>query len=227
MIMPVFGAKNVKSEDVNQEGGVRGGARRYMNGVSVTAALLLFIAAIPFIDRGPRPAAVALLVLAMLALFSIKIANQWEKAVVLRFGKFRALRGPGLFGPLRERVDEVLDRDPQRFSIGDETVHEILQGLALLARLRAGARGNERPRALLRLHDPPDLHLAIGLGDGVEIHREVDRELANRRELRPRLQAPVADGEQDLIDDLPVERHSRRRVQAEEMLCRCHRLLVQ
>ena len=30
-------------------------------------------------------------------LFALKIANQWEKAVVLRFGEFRGLRGPGLF----------------------------------------------------------------------------------------------------------------------------------
>jgi len=30
-------------------------------------------------------------------LFALKIANQWEKAIVLRFGKFRGLRGPGAF----------------------------------------------------------------------------------------------------------------------------------
>ena len=30
-------------------------------------------------------------------LFAFKIANQWEKAVVLRFGKYRGLRGPGAF----------------------------------------------------------------------------------------------------------------------------------
>jgi regulator of protease activity HflC (stomatin/prohibitin superfamily) len=30
-------------------------------------------------------------------LFAIKIASQWEKAVVLRVGKFRGLYGPGLF----------------------------------------------------------------------------------------------------------------------------------
>lgn len=30
-------------------------------------------------------------------LFSLKIANQWEKAIVLRFGKFDRLAGPGLF----------------------------------------------------------------------------------------------------------------------------------
>ena len=30
-------------------------------------------------------------------LFAVKVANQWEKAVVLRFGKFLGLYGPGLF----------------------------------------------------------------------------------------------------------------------------------
>ena len=30
-------------------------------------------------------------------LFALKVAQQWEKAVVLRLGKFRSLRGPGLF----------------------------------------------------------------------------------------------------------------------------------
>jgi hypothetical protein len=30
-------------------------------------------------------------------LFSLKVAKQWEKAVVLRLGKFRGLRGPGMF----------------------------------------------------------------------------------------------------------------------------------
>ena len=31
-------------------------------------------------------------------LFSIKVVDQWEKVAVLRFGKYRGLRGPGLFG---------------------------------------------------------------------------------------------------------------------------------
>jgi regulator of protease activity HflC (stomatin/prohibitin superfamily) len=35
--------------------------------------------------------------LAALVALSIKIADQWEKVVVLRLGKFRALKGPGLF----------------------------------------------------------------------------------------------------------------------------------
>jgi regulator of protease activity HflC (stomatin/prohibitin superfamily) len=36
-------------------------------------------------------------VIAIFVSLSIKIADQWDKAVVLRLGKFRSLKGPGLF----------------------------------------------------------------------------------------------------------------------------------
>ncbi|MGA8169855.1 MAG: slipin family protein [Methylocystis sp.] len=36
-------------------------------------------------------------ILAMLVAYSIKIADQWERIVVLRLGRFHALKGPGLF----------------------------------------------------------------------------------------------------------------------------------
>jgi regulator of protease activity HflC (stomatin/prohibitin superfamily) len=44
-------------------------------------------------------------------LFALKIANQWEKAVVLRFGKFRGLYGPGLFWviPVVDSVSSWID----------------------------------------------------------------------------------------------------------------------
>ena len=41
--------------------------------------------------------AVGALTLATIASRAINVADQWEKAVVLRLGKFRALNGPGLF----------------------------------------------------------------------------------------------------------------------------------
>ncbi len=41
--------------------------------------------------------AVAALVIALFVSLSIKVADQWERVVVLRLGKFRALKGPGLF----------------------------------------------------------------------------------------------------------------------------------
>jgi regulator of protease activity HflC (stomatin/prohibitin superfamily) len=38
-----------------------------------------------------------LMLLATYLLFAIKVARQWEKAVILRLGKFHSLKGPGLF----------------------------------------------------------------------------------------------------------------------------------
>jgi regulator of protease activity HflC (stomatin/prohibitin superfamily) len=38
-----------------------------------------------------------LMVVGAYILFALKVAQQWEKAVVLRMGKFHALRGPGMF----------------------------------------------------------------------------------------------------------------------------------
>lgn len=35
--------------------------------------------------------------IALYFLFALKVANQWEKAIVLRFGKFQGLKGPGTF----------------------------------------------------------------------------------------------------------------------------------
>ncbi len=44
-------------------------------------------------------------------LFALKVADQWEKAVVLRLGRFVGLRGPGLFWviPIVDRVPSWID----------------------------------------------------------------------------------------------------------------------
>jgi len=44
-------------------------------------------------------------------LMSLKVAQQWEKAVVLRLGKFRGLRGPGVFWviPILDAVSNWID----------------------------------------------------------------------------------------------------------------------
>jgi regulator of protease activity HflC (stomatin/prohibitin superfamily) len=55
---------------------------------------------------------IAFLVIALLAAMSPRIAQQWEKAVVLRLGKFVGLRGPGLFWvvPLIDSVSMYIDQ---------------------------------------------------------------------------------------------------------------------
>lgn len=46
-----------------------------------------------------------------LFLFSLKVASQWEKAIILRLGKFSGLRGPGIFWitPLIDTVPAWID----------------------------------------------------------------------------------------------------------------------
>jgi hypothetical protein len=46
---------------------------------------------------GSRTALVIGALVGLYFLFSIRIADQWEKVAVLRFGRFTGLRGPGLF----------------------------------------------------------------------------------------------------------------------------------
>lgn len=71
------------------------------NAPATVLSVLLFLAGLMIGGgvRGPYAYTIAaLLVLSALLLpLSLLIAKQWEKAVVLRFGKLHAIRGPGLF----------------------------------------------------------------------------------------------------------------------------------
>ncbi|OPY40604.1 MAG: FtsH protease regulator HflK [Methanoregulaceae archaeon PtaU1.Bin222] len=55
--------------------------------------------------------ALAMLVVALIVAAAIQLANQWEKAVVLRLGKYKGLYGPGVFviTPLAETVAYWID----------------------------------------------------------------------------------------------------------------------
>ncbi len=57
------------------------------------------------------PIVVITIFLAACLLFSLKVANQWERAIVLRLGKFCHLKGPGIFFviPIVESVARIVD----------------------------------------------------------------------------------------------------------------------
>ncbi|HET7617266.1 MAG TPA: slipin family protein [Vicinamibacterales bacterium] len=57
-------------------------------------------------------ALVAPIVIGLVAMQSPQIASQWERAVVLRFGRFAGLRGPGLFWivPFADTVSSWIDQ---------------------------------------------------------------------------------------------------------------------
>jgi regulator of protease activity HflC (stomatin/prohibitin superfamily) len=54
---------------------------------------------------------VVMTLLGVYFLFALKVASQWEKAVILRLGKFHALRGPGLFWivPIIDSIPSWID----------------------------------------------------------------------------------------------------------------------
>ena len=58
-------------------------------------------------------------------LFALKVAAQWERAVVLRFGRFVGLKGPGLFVlvPVVEEISQLVD---QRVRVTDVSAESAL-----------------------------------------------------------------------------------------------------
>ncbi|HTO61830.1 MAG TPA: slipin family protein [Bradyrhizobium sp.] len=94
----------------------------------VLAALLLAVAAYLVWQayeggtRGGYWIAGGLAVLAFLITQSLMVANQWERAVVLRLGKLTAIRGPGMFAivPFIDNVSTWLDQRIQTTEINAE-----------------------------------------------------------------------------------------------------------
>jgi hypothetical protein len=58
-------------------------------------------------------------------LVAIKVADQWEKAAVLRLGRYKGLRGPGLFFviPVIDRISDYVD---QRIRVTDVSAESSL-----------------------------------------------------------------------------------------------------
>jgi regulator of protease activity HflC (stomatin/prohibitin superfamily) len=58
------------------------------------------------------PLLVAFVIISLLTGSSIKIADQWEKAVVLRMGRYSGLKGPGLFFiiPIMDQISSFIDQ---------------------------------------------------------------------------------------------------------------------
>jgi regulator of protease activity HflC (stomatin/prohibitin superfamily) len=61
---------------------------------------------------GSRAPLVAGALVGLYFLFSIRVADQWEKVAVLRFGRFLGLRGPGLFHmiPVVDKLSRYVDQ---------------------------------------------------------------------------------------------------------------------
>jgi regulator of protease activity HflC (stomatin/prohibitin superfamily) len=103
-------------------------SRKYAESIKLPSAemnLPAFLAAILVLAAGfvvnylvvgkwdePNPLVAGVtLFLAVYTLFSLKIANQWDRAVILRLGRFHRLKGPGLFFivPIIESIVQTVD----------------------------------------------------------------------------------------------------------------------
>jgi regulator of protease activity HflC (stomatin/prohibitin superfamily) len=91
-------------------------AAGFVGGAGLAAAL--FLAGI-----APPLAAMAGAALWVLLAASIKYTDQWEKAVVLRLGGYRGLRGPGYFTivPIIDRVAYIIDQRIRTTAFGAES----------------------------------------------------------------------------------------------------------
>lgn len=105
----------------NDSGRTSTSVQRQANGVSLTLFLLWLALGVVFaivatnvLGQSDGVAGAGVVVFTLIGtyfLFALKVANQWEKAVVLRFGRFRGLYGPGLFWvvPIMDTVSSWID----------------------------------------------------------------------------------------------------------------------
>jgi len=120
-MMPVIAAKSKRQASREQDRpeqrsvvqvripGVAWAAWVILMVVSALVGIGLGTSGVPSLTLGLVVTAVNLL--GLWVLFALKVADQWEKGVMLRLGRFTGLRGPGLFWifPVVDRVSSWID----------------------------------------------------------------------------------------------------------------------
>jgi regulator of protease activity HflC (stomatin/prohibitin superfamily) len=98
----------------------------YINPVSLGVCVLFAVAGVALTSwlQTPVPVAVGAFI-GVYFLFAIKVAKQWQKTAVLRLGKYRGLRGPGIFMiiPLIDSASRYVD---QRVRVTDVNAEATL-----------------------------------------------------------------------------------------------------
>ncbi|GEM_PF-1635944 len=102
-----------------------GSSTRYMSTIRISAiggflfAVIIFLAVFGkvWMDRKyvfesiSVPYLVMMILVAIYILLAVQVASQWEKAVILRLGKYLSLKGPGMFWiiPIVDNVANWID----------------------------------------------------------------------------------------------------------------------
>src|SRR4030066_1308379 len=134
-MMPVFAAKSKKQitreQDKSEQRtmvqvrvpGVAWAAWIILMVISALVGIGLGTSGVPSLTLGL--VVTALNLLGLWVLFALKVADQWEKGVMLRFGRFTNLRGPGLFWILPV-VDRVSSRTHHRGTVTSFSAEKTL-----------------------------------------------------------------------------------------------------
>ena len=98
----------------------------HMNPVSALI-FIVFVggAALSFVARMPIGITILLALIGIFLGYSVKMAQQWEKAVILRLGKLHAVKGPGLF-ILVPIIDQVTTWIDQRIRTSEFSAEQAL-----------------------------------------------------------------------------------------------------
>jgi regulator of protease activity HflC (stomatin/prohibitin superfamily) len=82
-----------------------------MNPITLVAALALILPGVLIFQFVNPPLGIVLVVAGVLVLLSLKVANTWQKFVVLRAGNLQGVKGPGLFWilPVLDNIVAVID----------------------------------------------------------------------------------------------------------------------
>ncbi len=121
-----MGIVNIPFKKIGDDVGVANGGIAAFSPISIVVLALGLATGVGVAVATGLPALMLPIALAsVVALFSIRQTRQWERANVLRFGKYRGLRGPGLFAiiPVVDSIPRVID---QRVRATDVTAESAL-----------------------------------------------------------------------------------------------------
>ncbi|HVV94362.1 MAG TPA: slipin family protein [Hyphomicrobiales bacterium] len=93
-----------------------------MNPITLTLAIVIALIGVGLLETVGVVLGAIVIAVAVIVLLSLKMANAWEKFVILRAGKLNAVRGPGLFAivPVLDSVAAVIDQRVQTTSFNAE-----------------------------------------------------------------------------------------------------------
>jgi regulator of protease activity HflC (stomatin/prohibitin superfamily) len=93
-----------------------------MNPITIFLTLVSAAIGAALLAGGLRPLGIAFLVLAVVIAASLKMANVWQRFVILRAGKLQGVKGPGLFLiiPIIDSVTAVIDERIQTTAFSAE-----------------------------------------------------------------------------------------------------------